>query len=77
MMFKSKDKQSGQVLVEYMLLLFISITFATFLTSELISRNSSKQGIIIQAWSKILRSLGNDIPDCPAQTDFQNPKCPP
>lgn len=67
----------GQVLVEYMLLLLISVSFATLLVSKLISRKDGDgQGIIIQSWSKMLETLGNDLPDCPKQTQFGTPpKC--
>jgi uncharacterized protein (UPF0333 family) len=66
----------GQVLVEYMLLLLISVSFATLIVSKLISRKDGDgQGIIIQSWSKMLQTLGNDLPDCPKQTDFNSAKC--
>ncbi len=67
--------QKGQVLVEYMLLLLISVSFATFLVSKLISRNADDQGIIIKSWSRMLETLGNDLPDCSKQTNFNSPKC--
>lgn len=66
----------GQVLVEYMLLLLISVSFATLLVSKLISRKEGDgQGIIIQSWSKMLQTLGNDLPDCSKQTEFNSAKC--
>ena len=74
--FKSNRKQSGQVLIEYMLLLTISVGLATLLVTSLISRKDGSEGIIIRSWSKILQSIGNDIPECPSQTEFVNPKCP-
>ena len=69
--------QQGQVLVEYILLLLISVSFATLLVSKLISRKDGDEGIIIKSWSKMLTTLGNDLPDCPRQTDFNSPKCKP
>jgi hypothetical protein len=66
----------GQVLVEYMLLLLISVSFATLLVSKLISRKDGDgQGIIIQSWSKMLQTLGNDLPDCSKQKEFNSAKC--
>ncbi len=71
--------QKGQVLVEYMLLLLISVSFATLLVSKLISRKTDgagkADGIIIESWSRMLKTLGNDLPDCSKQTNFNSPKC--
>ncbi len=64
----------GQVLVEYMLLLLISVSFSAILVKKLISRGA-EQGIIIQSWDKMLQTLGNDLPDCSKQTDFSSTKC--
>lgn len=73
---KRSLNQKGQILVEYMLLLLISVSFATLLVSQLISRkDGDSQGIIIKSWSRMLRTLGNDLPDCPKQTDFSSGKC--
>ena len=70
--------QKGQILVEYMLLLLISVTFATILVSKLISRRDGEQGIIVKSWAKMLTTLGNDLPDCPYQENFNTPlKCKP
>lgn len=70
------SKKNGQVLVEYMLLLLISVSFATLLVSKLISRKDGDgQGIIIKSWSRMLETLGNDLPDCSKQTNFNSPKC--
>jgi uncharacterized protein (UPF0333 family) len=74
--FSKKNKNKGQVLVEYMLLLLISVSFATLLVSKLVSRKEGdSQGLIIKAWSKMLTTLGNDLPDCPNQTNFNSAKC--
>jgi hypothetical protein len=77
---KSQNNRSrGQILVEYLLLMTIAIACATLLTKALISRgsqNGGKPGIIIGAWDSILKTLGNDLPDCSKQTDFSNPTCP-
>ncbi len=69
--------QNGQVLVEYMLLLLISVSFATLLVSQLVSRKEGSEGIIISSWSRMLKTLGNDLPDCSKQINFNAPSCPP
>jgi len=70
-----KINQKGQVLVEYMLLLLISVSLATLLVTKLISRKEGSSGIIINSWNKMLKTLGNDLPDCPKQTNFSSAKC--
>jgi hypothetical protein len=72
-----KLNQRGQVLVEYMLLLLISVSFATLLVSKLISRKEGDEGIIIKSWTRMLTTLGNDLPDCSDQDTFNRPKCIP
>lgn len=68
--FKSgKSKKSGQVLVEYILLMVIAIGLSTLLTKKLISRKGSETGIIVDAWNRILVQIGRDVPDC------ENPDC--
>ena len=66
----------GQVLIEYILLLVIVVSVAGIMMKALVSRETGKQGMIIKAWDGIIRTLGNDIPDC-RQTNFNTPNCPP
>ena len=74
---KMKKNNRGQILVEYLLLLVISVACATLLTKKLISRGDTP-GIIINQWDRILKVIGNDLPDCAKQTDFsQKANCPP
>ena len=58
----------GQVLVEYLLLMVIAVGFASLLTKQLVNRDKAKPGIIINAWSKILTNIGQDLPDCATPT---------
>lgn len=71
-------KQSGQVVIEYLLITALVVAIAATLTKTLVGRGAdeSKQGLIVKAWSRMLRVIGNDIPDCPKQTDFSKPNCP-
>ncbi len=70
--------QSGQILVEYILLLLIAVSCAMILTTQLVGRRSDvdNSGILIKSWHKIITAIGNDMPDCPNQTDFSTPNCP-
>ncbi len=70
---------SGQILVEYILLLLIAVSSAMILTTALVGRRSNvdDSGIIIKSWHNIIKAIGNDLPDCPNQRDFSAPNCPP
>lgn len=52
--------QSGQIVVEYVLLLFVVITIATLITKSLVSREVGAEGSIIKAWNQMITSIGND-----------------
>jgi uncharacterized protein (UPF0333 family) len=77
-MMKSIRNQSGQILVEYILLLLIAVSVAMIMTTQLVGRRSDvdSSGILIKSWHKIITAIGNDLPDCPNQTDFSTPNCP-
>lgn len=61
--FHTRKKQSGQVVLEYILLLVISVTAATYLTRKLVGRNPDNPGFITGAWSQINSAIGADIVD--------------
>ena len=75
---RTLNNQSGQILVEYILLLLIAVSCAMILTTSLVGRRSdiSDSGILIKSWHKIITAIGNDLPDCPNQTDFESANCP-
>ncbi len=49
----------------------IAVGIATLLTKQLVSRDASKPGLVINAWNNILKNIGKDLPDC------EKPKCAP
>jgi hypothetical protein len=69
--------QSGQILVEYILLLLIAVSCAMILTTQLVGRrtDADNSGILIKSWHKIITAIGNDLPDCPDQKNFTTPGC--
>jgi hypothetical protein len=72
------SNRRGQILVEYILLMVISVSCAALLTKALVGRGDDGQrGIVIKQWDKILKVIGNDLPDCSNQADFGKPSCPP
>lgn len=55
-------RQSGQIVVEYTLLLVVAIAIVTILVGLLVSRGESR-GYLIQAWSGIIFVIGDDLAD--------------
>ena len=68
--------RKGQVIVEYLLLMVLVVALSTMLTKVLVGRSDSNSGLIIKAWASMIKQIGNDIPDCPNQTDFSTANCP-
>ena len=59
---KSMDAKSsrGQVVVEYALLLLISIAMFFSISESLVSREKGSEGFIIKKWQNILKIIGED-----------------
>lgn len=60
-MSRRRRRQSGQIILEYILLLFISVTFATLLTKALVSRNKENAGVVTKTWGAMNQAIGDDI----------------
>lgn len=58
-----KANRSGQVVLEYVLLVVISAMAATLIIKGMVSRTPSDQGFIIRAWERVLVSIGDDLPE--------------
>ena len=52
--------QGGQVVLEYVLLIVVSVGLATFITSQMVSRNPDSPGFLIGKWMQMLRFVGDD-----------------
>lgn len=67
----------GQVVVEYLLIMVLMVALAATLTKKLVGRGEDdNQGMIVKTWSRIIKAIGNDLPDCPNQTSFNTANCP-
>lgn len=68
----------GQVVVEYLLIMVLMVAIAATLTKQLVGRgdDEDKQGHIVRGWSKIIKAIGNDLPDCAKQQNYSTPNCP-
>lgn len=57
-------QNKGQLVVEYVLLIFVVVVIATLLTKSLVGRNSDGTGgIIINKWSQMIQMVGSDLGD--------------
>ena len=54
---------SGQIVLEYVLLLMIGVSIAILITTTMVSRNPQSPGFLIKKWSDILNAIGEDTPD--------------
>ena len=57
--------QSGQIVVEYVLLLVISVTIAFIITTSMVSRDPNNPGFLINKWVQIITMIGADEIDVP------------
>ncbi len=51
---------SGQVAVEYILLLIVGIAIWLLLVNGLVSRNSESPGAVTAKWNQIIQMIGSD-----------------
>lgn len=62
--FCRRQSESGQLILEYVLLLTVAVAVAIIATTALVSRGDEK-GVIILAWQRILIEIGKDPADDP------------
>jgi hypothetical protein len=55
--------QSGQIVVEYILLLAVAVTIAALITKTMIGTDPNKPGFVLTAWRSIVREIGADHAD--------------
>ena len=60
---KNRLGQSGQIVVEYVLLLAIAVMVATLITKTMISPNKDNPGFVLSAWHDVVNAIGADKPD--------------
>jgi hypothetical protein len=57
---KTMKSHSGQVAVEYILLLMVGIGIWLLLVNGLVSRNSESPGAVTAKWNQIIQMIGSD-----------------
>ncbi len=55
-----RQKNSGQIVIEYILLLIIAVGIAVLITNVMVSRNPDNPGFLINKWTQIIHFIGND-----------------
>lgn len=53
----------GQLIVEYILLLVVSVGICALLTQSLVGRSEDSAGYIISGWRNINIAIGSDLGD--------------
>ena len=57
-----RSYKRGQVVVEYALLLLVSVAMFFAISQPLVSREKGDEGFIIKKWQNILQVIGDDCP---------------
>ena len=55
--------QSGQIVVEYILLLAVAVVIAALITKTMIGTDPNKPGFVLTAWRSIVTEIGADHAD--------------
>jgi hypothetical protein len=55
--------QSGQIIIEYVLLMIVVVGIAAVIVKGVVSRDKSDPGFLIQAWSDLVQTIGKDCVD--------------
>lgn len=59
----NRPGERGQVVVEYVLLLIVSVTIAFAITRLMVGRDPGNPGFVISTWQAIVAEIGSDHPD--------------
>ncbi len=60
---QNNSNQKGQIIVEYVLLLLVVVAIAAGIVRMVASRDPSDPGFLIDAWDRMLNTIGNDLSD--------------
>lgn len=60
---KMRLGQSGQIVVEYVLLLVVAVILAALITKTMISANPDSPGFVLTAWRNVVQAIGSDKAD--------------
>lgn len=70
---QGQNSNSGQIIVEYVLMLVVAVSIAALITRVMVSRNPEDPGILTSTWSRINQTIGFDFAsDSGAPSNPQN-----
>lgn len=58
-------RQSGQIIIEYLLLMLVTIGIAALFVRILVSRNPDEPGALFRRWDAVNQQIGKDDPEKP------------
>ena len=59
----ARQSESGQIIIEYVLLLVIAVIVAAMVARIMVKNSGTDPGIVPQAWARILKEIGKDKAD--------------
>ena len=59
----TRRSESGQIVLEYILLLVVGVAVAALITSRMVSRSQENPGFLIVKWMQIIQAIGQDTAD--------------
>lgn len=57
---QSQLAQSGQVVVEYVLLLVVGVSIAILITTLMVNRSPDNPGFLVKKWRQIVETIAQD-----------------
>jgi len=54
------QSKKGQIVVEYVLLLVVSVAISLLITQAMVSRDTENPGFLIQKWSELINFIAAD-----------------
>ncbi len=60
---RRRQSESGQIAVEYVLLLVSAIVFALIITNLMVSRADGGEGFVIRSWKAMVQAIAADKAD--------------
>ena len=60
---KRLRQQSGQVVIEYMLLLVLVTSLGAVMIKGLVSRSADEPGLLVAKWHSIIKTIADDNPE--------------
>lgn len=61
--FRVLSRQTGQVVIEYVLLMVILASIGAVIMRSFASRNADEPGLIVAKWNKLLQTVAQDNPE--------------